>query len=135
MPMGEYQAKKVLENISAGTAYLAMLLAVPVEGKQGWGAGELEEVAYTGYARQKISGAFFKAPTYAAGLAEALSNEVLRFPGIPAATTVKVKALLIVDASTLKTGNVLYYVESVFELTELITPAEAAAGALKLTQK
>lgn len=140
MPMSEYWAKKNLEldkgtAVTAPTAAIAMLLAVPVEGKQGWGASELEEVAYTGYTRQPVTGAFWKAPTFAAGLAEMLSNEVLKFPGIPAGTTVKVKALGILDGTSLKAGNLLYYVESVFELTELITPAEAAAGALKITRK
>jgi hypothetical protein len=140
MPMGEYWAKKNLEldkgtAVTAPTMALAMLLAVPAEGKQGWGASELEEVAYTGYARQPTTGAFWKAPSFAAALAEMLSNEVLRFPGIPAAVTVKVKALGLFDGTTLKAGNLLYYVASTFELTELITPAEAAAGAIKITRQ
>ncbi len=149
MPISEYWAKKRLE-LDKGTAvtapafYLGLLTSLPEAGvaaSQEFSGSMKEATAtntagkgYAAYARLAASGAFWKAPTVGA-TCEMLSNEIAKFAGLAAGETLKVKAIALLEGSTVGSGNLYYWVPNEFELTELVTPAEAAAGALSITLK
>jgi hypothetical protein len=141
MPISQYWAKKKLEQdtgtaVTSPSMYLALLTTLPEAATKSTQefAGSMKEAEYAAYVRISASGAFWNAITQGA-TNSTTSKELAKFAGLAASETCKVKAIALFDGSTLKAGNLLYWAANEFELTELITPAEAAAGALSLSLK